>query len=103
MSIYNINKSEIITGLSINKDGEWSNKNRMMSSEEQSEIYDLIKNLIEECINNTSDAQFDISPIKDDKINGCDYCNYKDICFRKPSDINYINNYEEKEEGEING
>lgn len=97
------NKSEIITGLSINKDGEWSNKKRMMSSEEQSEIYDLIKNLIEDCINKTSDAQFDISPIKDDKINGCDYCSYKDICFRKPSDINYINNYEEKEEGELNG
>ena len=96
------NKSQVIKGLEINKDGEWKNPNRMISSEDEEELYILIKNLIEECINKSSEAIFPINPIKDDKVNGCDFCNYKDICFRKPSDINYINNYEEKEEGETN-
>ncbi len=94
-------KSEVITGLSVNKDGECSKPERMLSQEDEDEIYYMIKNLIEECINNTSDANFDIRPIKDDKVDGCAFCDYKDICFKKPSDIKYINNYD-NEEGDTN-
>lgn len=92
-------KSEIISGLSKKNDGEWRYPGRMISYEEEDELYKVIENLITECINNTSDGNFKINPFKDRYHNGCDYCKYRDICFRKDSDIRNVtivdNNTEE--------
>jgi len=93
------NKSQVIKSLEINKDGEWKNPKRMLTANDEENLYNLIKNLIEECINKSSKGIFPINPIKDDEENGCDFCSYKDICFKKPADIKYINNYEEEKEG----
>ena len=94
-------KSEVIKGLSY-KDGELGSETRIITKDEEDKLYNTIKNLIERCINETSNAEFTISPIKDDKVDGCKFCSYKDICFKKADDIKYINNYT-KEEGEIDG
>ena len=97
--------SKLITGLRKKQDGNWMYDSRIITYEDQDKLYDMIKNLIEECINKTSDAVFDISPIKDKTVDGCKYCTYRDICFRRNNDINYITpqndeNDEEEEEGD---
>ena len=98
--------SKLITGLRKKSDGTWMYDNRIITYEDQDKLYDMIKNLIEECINKTSDAVFDISPIKDKTVDGCKYCSYRDICFRRNNDIHYLtppsDEDEEEEEGDDN-
>ena len=97
--------SKIITGLKKNSNDEWMYDSRILYQEEQDKLYDMIKNLIEECINKTSDAEFDISPIKDKTTDGCNYCSYRDICFRRNNDIHYLtktNDEDDIEEGDDN-
>lgn len=82
-------KSEVIKSLST-KDGEIKKNKSIMSLEERDDLIKLMENLIMNCIDNVSDANFAIHPINIvSKANGCDYCTYKDICYRKYKDINY--------------
>lgn len=84
-------ESDIILGLKMNSNGEWANQKRIMSKEDQEDIYNNIKKIIEDCINNVSDAKFDIKPISiKNKIDGCNYCKYRDICYKRESDTNII-------------
>lgn len=84
-------ESDIILGLKMNSNGEWANQKRIMSKEDQEDIYNNIKKIIEDCINNVSDAKFDIKPISiKNKIEGCNYCKYRDICYKRESDTNII-------------
>ena len=95
-------ESDLISGVLKNKEGEWRYPSRIMNLKDQDDIYDIIKELIETCINNTSSGSFDIRPIRDKNVNGCDYCSYRDICYRREQDINYINKEDEQEEGDTN-
>ena len=84
-------ESDIILGLKMNSNGEWANQKRIMTKEDQEDIYNNIKKIIEDCINNVSDAKFDIKPISiKNKIEGCNYCKYRDICYKRESDTNII-------------
>ena len=52
---------------------------------------ELISSKIEEAANNILDAKFDIEPKKLDKIEvSCNYCPYKDICFKNPDKFIYL-------------
>lgn len=82
-------KSEIITSLST-KDGEIRKTKNILNHEEKEELTNLMENLIMKAIDNVSDGMFDIKPIKIEKhADGCDYCNFKDVCYRKFKDYNY--------------
>ncbi len=91
--------SEVIKSLKLNKtDGEFSYKNRLLTKDEKDELISLVETIINNCIDNVSSACFDIHPIKIQKrADGCDYCEYQDICFRKPKDFNYQEIKEENE------
>ena len=72
------------------KDRKSSNK-RYYSIEDKDNLKDIVKKLIENCVNDVYDAKFEISPINiKNKVNGCDYCKFRDICFRKNDQIRYI-------------
>ncbi len=82
-------KSTIIKSLSLTKDGEMKKNKGIMSLEERNNLIDLMENLIIKCIDNVSDGIFNVSPIKIDKIaDGCEFCEYKDVCYRKFKDFN---------------
>lgn len=54
--------------------------------------------IIINAIDSVCDGKFDISPIKIEKhADGCEYCDYKDICYRKFKDFN-IQKLKPKEE-----
>lgn len=81
-------KSEVIASLST-KDGEIRKTKNILDQEEKEELTNLMENLIMNAIDNVSNGEFDIKPIKIEKhIDGCDYCNFKDICYRKFKDYN---------------
>lgn len=86
-------KSEIIQSVALKKDGDWRNKERMVTYEEQDEIYKQIKELIENCINNSFEGKYEIKPIWiRNVVDACSWCSYKDICYRRKNqyDIKYI-------------
>ena len=96
-------KSEIISGLLKKNDGDWRYPTRLISYDEEDELYKVIENLITDCINNTSDGDFKINPFKDKYHDGCDYCKYRDICFRRDSDIRNVTIVDDNtEEGDTN-
>lgn len=82
-------KSEVIKSLSVSKDGNIKKTKSVMDLDEREKLIELMENLIVKCIDNVSDGLFNISPIKIEKYaDGCDFCEYKDICFRKFKDFN---------------
>lgn len=81
-------KSNIIRSLFV-KDGEIKKTKNILSLEERDALCELMEELIMNCIDDVSDAKFDIKPIKIDKhADGCQYCDFKDVCFRKFKDFN---------------
>ena len=70
-----------------------TSKTRVYTNEDKNNIKDMIKHLIEECIDNTYDSKFDISPINinDGTEDGCQYCNLKDVCYKRYYQYRYIN------------
>lgn len=92
--------SQLIKGLKIDKKTNALKENKnLLSLEEKEKLENLVENLIYDCIRNVCNAHFDINPIKiPGTFDACEYCKYKDICFRQYKDIKFktIN----KEEGE---
>lgn len=83
-------KSEVIQSLKIDKKlNAFKLSKRVLSCSDKDSLYELMENLIMTCIDNVSDAKFAIHPLKImKKADGCEYCRYKDICYRKPKDFN---------------
>lgn len=83
-------KSEVIQGLRIvQKTGEFSKSKKIMDKDTRDELLVLVESIINNTIDSVCDGKFDISPIKIAKVaDGCDFCEYKDICFRKYKDFN---------------
>lgn len=81
-------KSSVIKGLAYDKDEcDLKYGARVKTPEEKEELKLLVKDRIEDCINNVSNGNFEIKPVKIEKlVDGCNFCPYKDICFKVPSD-----------------
>ena len=64
----------------------------------------LVDKKIDEAIEKIEKRDFEINPKVIDKKNGCDFCPYKDICYKKEEDIKYLDqvNYKEFLGGEEN-
>jgi len=79
--------SKIIKGMKVNKDGSFAKNTKVLSNEQITKIIDITKELIDTTINNIKNNEFQINPKKDDdKIIGCEFCSFKDICFVKNKD-----------------
>lgn len=89
-------KSEMIKGLSLNKDGSFSRYSKILNEEEINNIEKLTDNLINSAIDEILQGNFSINPKRiDNKLIGCDYCEFKDICFRKEEDIKDLEKYDD--------
>ena len=63
------------------------NSKGIIKDDEMNTLVNIAKEKIEQCINDISEARFDINPKVDEDNNiGCLYCKYKDICFMKKKD-----------------
>lgn len=92
------NNSKLIKSMKTSNSGFYSYSKVL----KEKEIEDLIKeteSLIENSINQILEANFKIDPkiINGENVS-CNFCEYKDICYRKEKDIIYINKKEENNE-----
>ena len=79
----------VIDGIKINKDGSFSSNSmkHMLDDSDIDYIINLTKEKINQTINNVLYAKFDINP-KYDKVNiGCEFCKYRDLCFKREYDF----------------
>lgn len=86
---YNYMESSVIDGIKINKDGSFSSNSlkHMLNDEEIEDIINITKEKIKETIDNVLDSKFDINPKYDKENIGCEFCQYRDLCFMKEYDF----------------
>ena len=85
--------SEVIQSMKVTKSiGGIKNTSRILDVGKRDEIEEMIEGLILNCIDKVVEAKFDIKPIDIDygRVNGCQFCEYRDICFRKASDFKMV-------------
>lgn len=95
ISLDNGKKSESISNISIKKTGGLGSNSRLCSDEE----FETLNNYVENSIINVGNAilkgDFSINPKKIDGINkSCMYCSYSPICYKRVSDLKYIDTKE---------
>ncbi|MCX4365192.1 MAG: PD-(D/E)XK nuclease family protein [Bacilli bacterium] len=96
-------KSEVIQSMKVTKSyGGIKNTNRILDVSARDEIQEIIEGLILNCIDKVVEAEFDIRPIDIDygQVNGCKFCEYRDICYRRVSDFNKVITSKGDEENE---
>ncbi len=79
--------SQVVKSLKVTSKG-FSNYSKVLDDDKIEEINKIIDNKIKENANDILECKFDINPKRqDNKIIGCKYCKFMDICFRKEEDI----------------
>lgn len=79
--------SKVIKGLKTKEDGFYS-YSKVLSEIEIDKLSKLVEEKVKDACQILLDADFKINPKSvDGKLIGCDFCKYKDICFRKNEDI----------------
>ena len=74
--------SKIIKSLKVNNDGSFAKNSKVLSDTEIEEIKVEVKKQIANVIENIKNNKFDINPKRSEGKNiGCEFCQYKDICF----------------------
>lgn len=80
--------SEIIKSMKIKADGNFTSYSKIISDNQIEELIKVVEDKIIEAATNIIEADFAINPkiiANDNK--GCEYCNYRDICYKTPKDF----------------
>ena len=87
--------SNLIKSMSY-KDDKFGTYTKLLSDENINDLINYTSNIINKCIDDISNAKFDINPkiYKNNDIS-CSYCNYKDICYKDNSDYTYLDTVED--------
>lgn len=79
--------SKMIKGMKVSSNGFYA-YTKTLNKEHIDELIDLVDKKIEESRDNILDARFDINPKKIGfDLIGCEYCTFKDLCFKKEQDV----------------
>lgn len=89
--------SKIIKSLKVKNDGSFSAYSKVLSDDEIKELYELVDSKIKEASEKIINGEFNINPKEYNGKNvGCEFCNYKDICYMKYKDIERLEDKEEE-------
>ena len=79
--------STMIKSMKLDSKGEFSRYSKILSSEKIDKLIGVVDSKIDEAVLSICNAKFDINPKVTEKENlGCNYCKYKDICFKEVRD-----------------
>lgn len=86
--------SKMIKGLKTKKDGGFHANSKVLNEEKFQKLQDIVEKKIQEADKKIRKADFEINPKKIGKdLIGCEFCKYKDICFKKEEDIVTLKEY----------
>ena len=90
--------SNVIKSMRTKTDGDFYSYAKTLNETEINNLINLVDKKIEEGSNNILDANFNINPKKINGINiGCEFCKFKDICFKKEKDMVNLKEQDYKE------
>ena len=83
--------SNMIKSLKVDKNGNLPPK-RVYTYEQKEDLKNIMKELIKTCVDNVYDANFEIKPIliNGNQEDGCKYCSFRDVCYKKDNQYNRI-------------
>ena len=83
-----LENSKLIKGLKLNNDGNFNKNSKILSDKEIDKIITLTEEVIDNNIDQILAGKFPINPknIDYNKDISCQYCHFKDICFKKEKD-----------------
>lgn len=83
--------SEIIRGMKIKNDGNFSASAHVLSTEQMNKLISKVDKQIDKCIDKIDKCDFNINPKNINNINiSCKYCKYKDLCYMTQKDVEEI-------------
>lgn len=93
-------KSEVIKGMEY-KDNKFGRYAKVLNDEQIDYVVEMVSKNIDKTLEKIENGEFDINPKKQDgNIDACNFCKYKDICFKTQKDFKYLDKYSfEKELG----
>lgn len=79
--------SKIIKSLKVTSNG-FASYSKVLSDREMNSLSDLVEKKIKEAASDIVNANFSINPKEvNGKLEGCKFCKFRDICYRKNADI----------------
>lgn len=80
-------ESTMIKSMKLDSKGAFSRYSKILSNNKIDKLVDLVDLKIDEAVNGICSSCFDINPKVTEKGNiGCNYCSFKDICFKEARD-----------------
>ena len=80
--------SKMLKNITMNNDGSFRATSKVLTTEQINKISDIAEEKIHESADLITSANFAIAPKVKGKVQyGCQYCKYRDICFRTPDDM----------------
>ena len=90
--------SNLIVGLKTKNDGLFYSSSKVLNNDKINKIIDLVDNKINESTNKILNNEFDINPkYLKEKNKSCEFCKYKDVCYKTNKDIVYLEEYKDLE------
>lgn len=94
----NYEDSSFIKSLRVKKDGEFYSYSKVLSEEEINKLIGIVESNINEVICSINNSDFEINPKKlGNDLIGCEYCTYKDICYKNNDNIVDLEEYKSLE------
>jgi len=79
--------SDVIKSMRITKNGFYKYA-KLVSEQDIDKIVNIVDKCVSDVINSIKTGDFRINPKRiDNKLIGCNYCSFKDLCFKKEEDI----------------
>ncbi|MBR1376464.1 MAG: PD-(D/E)XK nuclease family protein [Bacilli bacterium] len=89
LSLFDITykESSVIKSLRAKKDGGFDSRSKVLTDSQIKKLIELTDKRIDTVVDGIGNAKFDINPKRyDDKLLGCEYCKFKDICYKTRKD-----------------
>lgn len=90
-----------IAGVRLKKDGDFYQSNKILTEDTLEKLLQIVEKNIHTAMEAISKADFKINPKRflsdNGEISGCQFCEYRDICYRSPRDIVTLKEYKNLE------
>jgi len=84
--------------MKVKLDGTYAHYVKSLNDEQLNKILELVDKNINEARDNIISGNFDINPkVLGDVDKGCEFCQFKDICYKKSENIVYLKNMNAKD------
>lgn len=91
-----LEKSSLVKGLAYNEEKGFSHNSKLINDEVLYDLLHYTKNYINKTKDKILISDFSIDPkIYNGKNISCSYCKYKDLCYMKDKDLNYLSKVED--------